>query len=450
MGELLNNNIFFVYLLGIIVIINYSSYTKYQKIAIIYICNYGLTFNKEIRISWVLILMLVLLFLYEEYLDLDIIKRLFIISFSRKILDFFYMYVFQYKILLIIFAIFMQSQVIFDFFGSLSFMEEMEMITRILKDILMSISIICLILGVHSIFKNEMELKDFSNMNKKFQQYPYYLLPLSDVRKRETLLRKLELVADIEDYTFFERKNSYSSFSIEFIKVWLKIKKRNNKERKVTYKNKSILWKKVLYYIKNFCRRRSIKSMFSFMKINKKRKGPVNATTIIFIREWITKKIIYLKVRIKRYTRGYSTIEMQLIRILGYEKGLVLGKPHNIGEAFKILKRKIYEIIYAKLFFDGMKRNLGISSNTSYFRYYIVYIYLHTVQTTLNGKRFAPLDKVFGEVEVWNWPDEALFIIILGLNGRRITEKRVLLYEHIIDKYQLNRELINELVKNIQ
>lgn len=77
------------------------------------------------------------------------------------------------------------------------------------------------------------------------------------------------------------------------------------------------------------------------------------------------------------------------------------------------------------------------------------YSYLHTVQTTLNRYKFGPLDKIFGKVDVIDWPKEALFIIVLGLNGLSITMERVDAYTNIINKYQLNRDTLERLVRCI-
>lgn len=87
-----------------------------------------------------------------------------------------------------------------------------------------------------------------------------------------------------------------------------------------------------------------------------------------------------------------------------------------------------------------------IPKDRDYYRYYLVYIYLHTVQTNLNGKIFAPLDKIFNNVDVIDWPKEALFVIALGLNNLKITKNRVGVYKNIISKYQLNEELIYRIV----
>lgn len=60
-----------------------------------------------------------------------------------------------------------------------------------------------------------------------------------------------------------------------------------------------------------------------------------------------------------------------------------------------IITRKLFEVIYAPIFFAGYKKELNIPKERDYYRYYLVYIYLHTVQTNLNGTIYAPLDKIF-------------------------------------------------------
>lgn len=153
------------------------------------------------------------------------------------------------------------------------------------------------------------------------------------------------------------------------------------------------------------------------------------------VRKCLAYKIDLLKRRVKRYVRGYSTIEMQLIRILAYQKGLKMGKPKTWQDIHLVVNRKIFE-------YCCRKRFLQILFN--------IYIYLHTVQTNLNGRVFAPLDKIFGDVDVLEWPMEALFIIVLGLNNMRITRSRVDAYANIINKYQLDVELAYQLVDCIQ
>lgn len=311
-----------------------------------------------------------------------------------------------------------------------------------MKNILLIIAILLLIIGVHKMFNNSVELKNFRQINQKFNEYPYYQLPLKDENKRRELFRKLELVADIEDYTFFVRKNSYSSLSFEFIKAVINKKKTKSCEGEMNNENLFIhLWQRVkqLFSFRNF--RLAIKKKNKFKMLVKYSRKVFNKIRMI-----LGYKFCAIKRKVRGYIRGYSTIEMQLIRILAYKKGLKVGRPKEWKGLYLIATRKIYEIIYAPIFFYGHKDYLNITKEKDFYRYYLVYIYLHTVQTNLNGRVFAPLDRIFGDVDVIDWPEEALFIIILGLNGMKITQNRVNTYTSVIDKYQLNRELIEQLV----
>lgn len=436
----MTNNIFFVYLLGILVIVNYDAFEKRQKIAIIYACSYGLMLNHDLRCIVIIFLLLFTLFLYEEYLGEDLVKIRYVTSIKYKFLDFVYMYIIQYKILYIILAISLKSNKCGLFFEK--FVWKSAVLSKAMGSVLLAISIILLMLGIHKLFDNSVELKNFEQINQKFSEYPYYFLPLRNQERCQILFEKLELVADIEDHTFFKRKRSYSSFSLEFIEMALKKRKENktNIERKERDWFDKILHRAIRIF--------KVERFFGFLRSKHKIKCLKKLLRQFFrlIYMAFIQKIRSIKKKVRRYLRGYSTIEMQLIRILSYKKGLKMGRPRNLEEVYLIFTRKIYEVIYAPMFMTGHKRYLMISKEKDFYRYYLVYIYLHTVQTNLNGKVFAPLDKIFGDVDVIDWPKEALFVVVLGLNGLRITRSRVDAYEQIVKKYSLNKELIYQLV----
>lgn len=260
MEGLLTNNIFFVYLLGVLVIINYEVFKKKQKIAIIYACSFGLTFNSDLRCTLILVFLILILFLYEEYLNEDIVKIKYATKIRYKLLDFIYMYIFQYKILYIIAAIILKAKTSYLFLEQ--FLGTGFLSKTYFESILIIVSILLLIIGIHKIFNNPVEIKSFKQINQKFSEYPYYNLPLREEKKRTALLKRLELVADIEDYTFLMRKNSYSSFSIEFVNAVLK-KKKCQKEIREGERTSYIkyLWRKVthiatLRHFALFCKRK--------------------------------------------------------------------------------------------------------------------------------------------------------------------------------------------------
>lgn len=63
MSELLKNSVFFIYLLGALAIINYNTFERKQKLTILYVCSYGLTFNKEMRCYKIIALLIIILFI---------------------------------------------------------------------------------------------------------------------------------------------------------------------------------------------------------------------------------------------------------------------------------------------------------------------------------------------------------------------------------------------------
>lgn len=348
MEGLFTNNIFFVYLLGVLVIINYEAFEKKQKIAIIYVCSFGLTFNDELHWIVILGLLIFVLFLYEEYLNEDLTKIKYVKRFRYKLLDFIYMYIFQYKILYIIAAVCLRFFICSTFYTEL-FKKSSSLATS-LRNVVFIMIIILLILGIHNMFTNPIELKNFKQIDQKFSEYPYYLLPLRNEEKREALFERLELVADIEDYTFFLRKKSYSCFSLEFLRI-VYHKKKNKKVHtgtKKTYWTHEI-WFKFLFVLEK---------VFHFIKTGYKKKALNRIPILIYEQICISllQKGEYVKRKMKRYARGYSTIEMQLIRILAYSKGLKMGRPQNFEDLYLIFTRKIFEILYAPIFFAGHKK----------------------------------------------------------------------------------------------
>ena len=220
MEELLKN-IFFLFLLGALVIINYEAFDKKQKIAIIYTCGFGLTFNENIRTAAILIMLIFILFLYEEYLNKDLVKIKFTTKIIHKCADFLYMYVIQYKIIYILAAILLKTNIKAAVVSDMACVSGMT--SAAWENIFVILSSSIFIMGVHRIFSNPVELKSFKQINQKFSEYPYY--SFRDSQEREALFTKLELVADIEDYTFFMRNKSYSCCSPEFIHAVLKRKR---------------------------------------------------------------------------------------------------------------------------------------------------------------------------------------------------------------------------------
>lgn len=387
--------------------------------------------------------MIFTLFIYEEYLTTSEIKKKEIFyRIIYKGLDFIYLYVFRYKILMICMAIGLRSYT----FHHILLDASPESIYSYIADYwssattVLSAAVLCL--GIHFMLTDFVKFHTVEeDVLKIFEKYPYYGCPFGDLQKREDLCRKMELIADIEDRTFFMRSKSYYFWSCENIRLLFKMngKKLSSKQ----HHNSSIGIFGLLYRLKYFLKNRhgiltSVKYMFNVVADNVKH---------IMIR-------VHTKFEnvVKYLSRGHSTIEMQLIRILFYKTGLLFGSPivrdengkikiwKTIRRLYRMLDRKCFERIYASIVFASQKHYLGINqiTNVDYFRYYIVYLYMHVVQTSVNGKKYRPASNYFNKSDVSEWSMEEIFVAGLGLCSRPITPKRIQIYDFLINKYDLD------------
>lgn len=131
------------------------------------------------------------------------------------------------------------------------------------------------------------------------------------------------------------------------------------------------------------------------------------------------------------FKRGYSTIPMQLIRSLGIAKG------YNCT-----IRRKIFEIIYPKMFFDSVKHLLkeDLVSKRDHYSEYLLYIYFHVVKTFLGDAVFSKFLNAFdmqysrkNKKDIYSCSKEGIFIACMGLSKRAS-----ILNEDNIDYYLKN------------
>ena len=132
---------------------------------------------------------------------------------------------------------------------------------------------------------------------------------------------------------------------------------------------------------------------------------------------------------------------MQLLRTLGVQRGY---------DKYKY-QRKVYEIIYSKIYFASLKEyhRSNTFMDMCHYRHYLLYIYLKTVLIKIKDKRFQPLSIVFENyVDISKWPMEALFIACLGLSFKGVSKNTLNAYSDIIRKYNLNSREIESLYKD--
>lgn len=142
---------------------------------------------------------------------------------------------------------------------------------------------------------------------------------------------------------------------------------------------------------------------------------------------------------VKKFVRGYSTIEMQLLRTLAIQNG------YNC-----IFRRKVYEIIYSRLFWKNLRLYYKkCNCDTDQFKDYILYLYLRTAQC-LNRGQEKQLEKVIRtRKEVETYSNEELFVLTLCFSGKIKRDNVLEIYEDIIEEYELDLKELKRLIKEL-
>lgn len=144
----------------------------------------------------------------------------------------------------------------------------------------------------------------------------------------------------------------------------------------------------------------------------------------------------------KIFSRGYGTIEMQLVRNIGVERGYDTC----------VLRRKTFEIVYSNLIFNSYRKQFARGSDSvRNYKYWILWCYLQKVPVKFY-RRFFPTEqstaqqifhKDFEELsleEFFVWCISLEFFALIG-------PKTVMKRESIIINYELNRSQIDTAIE---
>ena len=380
MEALFSNNLFAIYIIACIAVISYTDFKENQRMFLLYLFTYALAFFRVFRISVCLLLLFLITFIFIEYLTDDSKKLALVTQLHYKVLDYTFMMLSQYHFLWIFLAF------VFLFLSHVSPIlihnqHWIDCIAYIIK----YISVIPVFWGLHLTISQPFKIKSISSICQIFDQYPPYQFKYVD-----KMQEKFDLLCAFEDKTYFMREKSYSCFSWEYIRLFIKRRVFNNLK---LYKSKPL---KALKYAKE----------------------NLLPSTIL--------------------SRGYSTPEMQLLRTLGVLRGY---------EEYKY-QRKAFEILYSKIIFASLKKyhQSNTYSPLEHYRHYLLHIYLQTVMTKINDRRCAPLSTAFSDPDnIANWSMNGLFVACLGLSFRKVSDYNLALYQDIIDRFDLDQDRIRVL-----
>lgn len=326
-----------------------------------------------------------------EFLTEDDTKNTLLSNVIYKIIDYIYKVIFEYSAVYFCIALFLISKTIQNNF---KIIETLNLNIPVIDVKINIISILILFYAINNITSQKFEINSFKYIKGKMDEAFVW----KNVKRNNIDSLKLNMLIDVEDKSYFIRKNTYNFFSFEFLNY--KIKKLINK-LKCIKNNNNILKKKTLSNIN-----------------------------------------IRIK-NIKKYIRGYSTIEMQIIRTLGIKYGY---ENH-------VFCRKIFEIVYSKIFFTSLRKYMNKSyldtSGCCTFKEYLLMVYIKIAQIKLNNVRYNNMLRPWNNDDITQISDEQFFISILGLSYRWISSNILFNYSRIISKYTLKKGEIRKIIKEI-
>lgn len=386
------NTIYFWTIISMIILfvskLNISYDKLKEKILISYLFFLSLKFFNLVSTKFILGFSLILYFIFIELIYKDEGERILIRKVKYYILDFIYKIIFKYCYIGFLLSLFIISS--FNITSVQNYLVNISNINYYLGILSLIVYLFTLNYVLSNRFKtiSLWELKNKMNSIKEFNQF-YHDYRLEDFSK---------MLLFYEDRSYFSRTNSFNLFSFSFIKY--KFNRVRSNRKSILYSIVFIggflkdivtciviVWKIIELFLKTLFR--VIKSIFKFIS-----KGDMISS-------------------IRSISRGYSTIEMQLIRTLALEDGYSCT-----------IQRKFYEIIYSNLFFKSLKQYYMDYNyvNIDEYKYYLLYLYIVSAPTFINNKRYNNIFELFKERDnVLEITNEEFFIFCLGLANRKIS-----------------------------
>lgn len=374
MENLLNNNALILLFWVIFSLISDKEKKTYIIVIMTYMMIYIVNLFDVVQTFPSVFICLLALFIYFE-LFYDSFKRKVMNNIFYKIIDFFYIMIFEYYFILFLTSIFFTTTYI-----------NILVIEMFNINIVYYVSFILISWACIRISSQHYLLCTFDEVKSKLDKVSTYKEFLD---KKKRISHYLSIIS-IEDKNFFNRGNRYTIFNVFYLKRIIPIKNHR-------------------------CNSFIKKSVFTQKKIR-----------------------LMLKLMLK-LIRGYSTIEMQLMRTLVIKEGYRFT-----------IRRKFLEVIYTKLFFDSLQEYYRLNKlDLTYFKDYLLYIYVNTAKILIDDKNNV-LNQIRNKIlNVDEYSKEELFILTLSFSGKLKWSNVFDLYKDVISKLELNQTKLIELKNNI-
>lgn len=382
---LFRNNYFFLYLFFCVTVFNYSEFFDNQKLILIYLTTCGLSVFSIMSSFDCMIFSAAMTFMYLEFFTKDNSKLKYINKMKFKICDYILIMIVQYGFVCFLISLLFTNKSFLNYLAALDVFKKLTISKKMAFLGARFIFLIPLFISIMATSSLKFEILTVDELLKKFNPKIY------NINFSEDLDSFFNILISIEDQSFFKRKNSYSFFSYEFLR----------------YKMKSIAFARF--------KKSPIRTMMAFAKSN---------------------KII----------RGYSTIEMQLIRAIGLKNGYRMK-----------YRRKFFELVYTSIFFKSLKKFYEQKSYANHwdFKKYLLLIYIFSVNTQICKKYYPTMNLYFvkepcnNKYNPKNWDKEKFFIACEGLSHKRIDENNILKFHpEIIKRHGLCEKKITELIRD--
>ena len=429
--QIVKNDVVIIFLLMLFTLFYKLEISKDKlsiKICILNLVIYLLGLLNVYDIKLMLLLYITTTFLYLQIFTIDSFRKKYIKNFFLVILDYIYKIVFEYGFIYLLISLFLVStsfENIIKFYIhylNINISSEYHNILYILLYITSGIFLIKSIICLQSEeFKTLKDIEILTKMNK--------ILPFEEFELNTKLILFSNLLIYKEDKSYFIRENSYNWLGFNFIKYRIRRFLSYGTKYKacnIKYIGKIIHIFIIIYHF-----------IYKILEIIYK--------IIRRICKFIKYKFhnIFKPNESKKYLnlipRGYSTIEMQLIRTLAVTDGYTTHK----------YRRKVYELFYSTIFFTALKYYYGYYNFNNYYykyryKYYLIYIYIHVAPVNINGRNYKNILELYKKESIYDITNEEFFIWTMGLSHHRIDY--YLLDYKIVKWAGLDKKILKKLI----
>lgn len=351
MESLFNNSYVMIYFFTIVTIFNYERLEEEQSIGIMYILLYSMLFLNPKTISLGMAVALLLASMFCVVEFLTQDKDKYILLGNPL-----------YKLVDCLLRAFTQFHLLWILLAYLCLAGSHHLFDggTTIRHIGVAVSMILLLVGINDMLKQKFRIAPVGDMLQVFKQYPINEFSLDKVN-----LHGFGILVALEDDTYWERESD-------------------------TYLSEAMV-----------------------RHVLSKRLGPWAPSRERRREMWHLVKSFVINTL--HHKRGYSTLQMQLVRSVGVESG------YNCA-----VRRKIFELVYTPMFMRSLRYYYEVHkyAHREEWKRYLLYIYMLSVNTFLGEDiRFQHFYKAFDfhgthKGDLSGWSDEGIFIACLGLNKR--------------------------------